>query len=167
MKNARDVPGFIAIGRMLTFALIVSLSGCDVLYGVRRSAPIHSDPTPECVERVLRSTPEIASVEHKQETGGRPLTWTGIKSPTVVENFLYQGPNNVQGVLQYTKDYDGRMAFWQSNIEMNRVPPQEVITATRPVMRKVELALEAQCGLIGLATHVAEWCNKEECGPLQ
>ena len=167
MNNARDNPDFIAISRMLLVALIGPLSACDFIYGVSRSAPIHVDPTPECVERVLRSTPGIASVEHKEELGSRPLTWTGIKSPTRIETFFYQGPSNVHGVLQYTKDYDGRLSFSQSNIGLNRVPPQEVVTATRLVMRKIEIALDSQCGLIGLSTQVTEWCKKEECAPLR
>lgn len=155
------------ISRVLVVGLIGSLSGCDFIYGVSRTAPIHIDPTPECVEQVLRGTPGIAAVEHRQELGSRPLTWSGIKAPTLVESFLYQGPGNVKGVLQYTKDYKGRLLFWQSNLELNRAPPQEVVTATRPIMRKVEISLEAQCGLDGLATHVTEWCKKEECPPLQ
>jgi hypothetical protein len=149
------------------FALVGFQSACDFVYGVSRSAPIQVDPTPECVERVLRSTPGIDSVEHQQSARGRPLTMTGFQSPTLVENFFYQGPGNVRAVLQYTKDYAGRLKFSQSTLGFNRVPPQEDITATRPVMRKVELALESECGLSGLAAHVTEWCRKEVCGPLQ
>jgi hypothetical protein len=167
MNNARDISGFTAASRILMFALIGSLSACDFLYGVRRSAPIQVDPTPECVERVLWNTPGVDSVEHKQSNGDRPLTLSGIKSPTLVETFFCKGPGNVRAVLQYTKDYAGRLEFWQSNLDLNRAPPQEDITATRPIMRKVELALESECGLSGLAAHVTEWCRKEVCGPLQ
>lgn len=152
---------------VIVVALAWMVSACDLEYGVRRSAPIQTDPTPECVEQVLRSTAGIATVEHQQMDGGRPLTLSGIQAPTIVQSFFYQGPDHVRGVLQYTKDYDGRLVFWQSNLGLNQVPPQEEVTATRPVMRRIELALEIRCGLVGLASHVTEWCKRETCAPLQ
>jgi hypothetical protein len=166
MNGARGISHFRAISLGLELAMLGSLSACDPIYGVRRSAPIHSDPTTECVERVLRATPGIQTVEYKHGTGERPLTWTGIKSPTLVETFIYQGPGNVRGVLQYTKDYSGRLTFEQSDVRMGRGPPQGEINATRPVMSKVEHALETQCSLVGLALHVTEQCWKEDCGPI-
>jgi hypothetical protein len=166
MNNARSIPRFIAFSRMFAIAMAGSLSACDPVYGVWRGAPIHVDPSTECVARVLRATPGIDSVEYKHSTGGRPLTWTGIKPPTLVETFIYHGQSNVRGVLQYTKDYDGRRTFEQYDVGMGHGPPQEEVNATRPVMRKVEVALESQCGLIGLATHTTESCKREECGPL-
>lgn len=166
MNNARGISRFSAISLALALATMGSLSACDPIYGVRRSSPIHSDPTTECVERVLRATPGIQTVEYKHWTGERPLTWTGIKSPTLVEAFIYQGPSNVRGVLQYTKDYSGRLTFEQSDVRMGGVPSQEEINATRPIMIKVEHALESQCGLVGLALHVKEQCWKEDCRPI-
>jgi hypothetical protein len=166
MSNARRISRSTVISPMFALAMMGYLSACDPIYGVKRSAPIHADPTTECVERVLRATPGIASVKYKQSTGGRPLTWTGIKSPTLVETFFYEGPNNVRGVLQYEKDYAGRFTFAQMDLRLGQSPPQEEVSATRPVMRKVEYALESQCGLVELASHVAEQCWKEECGPI-
>lgn len=144
-------------------ALSVCVSACDTVYGVHRSAPIYADPTPQCVERVLRGMPEITTVRHNQVVGGRPITWSGVHEPAFIQNFFYQGPNHVIGVLQYSRDYKGKMLLWQSNIDVNRVPPQEDVTATRPVMKHVEIALEAQCGLSALTTRVTEWCHKEQC----
>lgn len=119
MCNARRISRFTAISPMLALAMIGSLSACDPLYGVRRTAPIDVDPTIECVERVLRATPGIQTVEYKHSTGGSPLTWAGIKSPTLVESFSYQGPSNVRGVLQYTKDYAGRFMLVQTDLPHN------------------------------------------------
>jgi len=146
--------------------LFVCTSACDVLYGVHRSAPIDNDPSPECVERVLHAMPEIATVRHEQVLGSRPLTWSGLHEPDVFQNFFYQGPDHIIGVLQYSKDYRGRMSLSQSNLELNRVPPQADVTATRPVMKRIESALEAQCGLRNLTSKITEWCHKEECPPI-
>ena len=151
---------------MFALAIIGCLSACDPIYGVKRSAPIHADPTTECVERILRATPEIQTVEYKHSTGGRPLTWTGIKPPTLVETFLYQGPDNVRSVLQYKKDYAGRFTFAQMDLRMGQSPPQKEVSATRLVMRKVEYALESECGLVELTSHVTEQCWKEKCAPM-
>lgn len=166
MTNVRCTRSLGVVGQTLIVTLVGSLSACDTSYGVMRSTPIQVDPTPECVERVLRSTPGIASVEYKHSSGGRDLTLSGIKPPILVESFFYKGPDNVRGVLQYTKDYDGTMEFSQSLTEINVIPPQEYITATRPVMYKVELDLERECGLVGLTSRIKEWCNKEDCPPL-
>jgi len=146
--------------------LFLCTSACDVLYGVGRSATIYNDPSPQCVERVLHSMPEIATVRHEQVLGGRPLTGSGLHERDVIQNFFYQGPDHIIGVLQYNKDYRGRMSLSQSNLEMNRVPPQEDITATRPVMKHIEIALEAQCGLRNLTSTMTEWCHQEECPPI-
>lgn len=154
------------VSSVFAIAVIGSLSACDSINGVNRSAPIYADPTTECVERVLRATPGIESVKYKESNGGRPLTWTGIKSPSLLETFIYQGPDNVLGALQYEKDYAGRFMFAQMDLDMGRVPPQEEITATRRVMRNVEIELESQCGLVGLASRIREQCRRERCGPI-
>jgi hypothetical protein len=147
-------------------ALSVSATACDFVYGVSRTAPIYNDPTPQCVERVLRSVPEIATVSHRQSKGSRPITWSGLHDADVVETFLYSGPNHVAGVLQYNKDFKGRLSFEQSNIDINRVPPQDEITATRPVMKRIETLLENQCGLVDMSSQVREWCRKVKCPPI-
>jgi hypothetical protein len=151
---------------MFALAIIGPLSACDPIYGVKRSAPIHADPTTECVERILRATPGIQTVEYKRSTGVRPLTWSGVKPPSLVETFLYQGPENIRGVLQYEKDYAGRITFAQMDLRMGQSPPEEEVNATRLVMRKVEYALESQCGLVELASHVTERCWRETCPPI-
>jgi len=155
-----------SVGLGVYAALFVCTSACDILYGVRRSAPIYNDPSPQCVEQVLHGMPEISTVRHEQVLGGRPITWWGLHEPDVIQHFFYQGPNHIIGVLQYSKDYKGNMSLWQSNIDFNRVPPQEDVTATRPVMKHIETALEAQCGLSHLTSKITEWCHKEECPPI-
>jgi hypothetical protein len=163
MSNAQTISRFTLISPMFALAMIGSLSACDPIYGVKRSAPIYTDPTTECVERVLLATPGIASVNYKEWTGGRPLTWSGIKPPTIVETFSYHGPNNVRGALQYEKDYAGRFTFAQTDLNVGQRVPQEEVSATRPIMRRVEYALESQCGLVGLTSQIREQCWGGKC----
>jgi hypothetical protein len=148
-------------------ALCLFGSGCDRVSGLYREAQIDVDPTPQCVERVLRSMPEIWTVTHLQRhVSGRPITLSGIQEPDVTETFSYEGPNHVWGYLGYTKDYKGRMSLRQYITKMGGAPPQEDVTATRPVMMHVEIALEAQCGLHNLAARIKEWCSGVQCPPI-
>jgi len=103
--------GLYKMRQLFLTASVLLLTACDIFYGVRRSASLQVDPTPECVEKVLRNTSGISSVEHEQVDGGRPITFSGIHPDTIVQNFFYKGPNHVSGVLQYTKDYDGNLEF--------------------------------------------------------
>ena len=148
---------------LLIIPSLLVLSGCDFAYGVRRSAVLDVEPTLTCVEEVLRSTPGITTVEYKRQEGGRPLTLTGLGPPTVNHAFLFSGPDHVKGVLQYQREANGDVAFWQSNMGLNSVPPQEEVTATRPVMRRIEVSLAQRCQLHDLPSKVTEWCAKEEC----
>ena len=159
---------FALMTRELPLVVALALSGCDSLYGVRRSAPIQTEPDVRCIERVIRSAPGVVTVQHQQEEDGRPLTWSGIQAPTIVHTFIYQGPENIWGALQYTKDYKGSLKYSQVLVRLNRPPPQERVTATRPVMRYIERGIDERCGMKGLSSiNVTEWCAKVSCPPLQ
>jgi hypothetical protein len=100
---------------------------------------------------------------------------------------LYRGPNHVLAALQYTKHYKGppllqynkrHMGTMQDSVRMVPVsllqnisslrvpPPQEIVTATRPVMKHVEIALEKQCGMTNLTARIKESCSRVKCPPI-
>jgi hypothetical protein len=109
--------------------------------------------------------PEISTVTHEQrQDSSRPITPSGLQEPDVIQYFFYEGPNHVDGILDYVKDYKGRMVLSQSLLgRVATAPLQEEVIATRPVMRNVEIALEAQCGLSNLTSRIKEWCHGVQC----
>jgi hypothetical protein len=139
------------------------MSGCEPLWGISRDAPIDVDPTPECFERVLRSMPEISTVTHEPIFRESYLFEEG---EDVTETFSYEGLNHVRGFLSYTKDNKGKMSLSQYYQGYSRVPERETVIAARPLMMRVEIALEwleSQCGLHNLASRIKEWCSWEQC----
>jgi hypothetical protein len=145
---------------------MVATSGCDFIYGVNRRAPIPAAPNFTCVERVIRRAPGVEDVRYSQTEGSRPLTWTGLKPPTVVHTFIYRDAQ-VFGALQITVEYDGETEFAQTLVDINPKPPQPVIDASRPVMHWIEQRLESECGMTGLTDAIKEDCPGVECPPLR
>jgi hypothetical protein len=122
--------------------LMLVLSGCDFVYGVSRNATLNSLPSLACVEKVVRETPGVATVETRVEPGGRPLTLTGIHDPDQNYYFIYHGSEGsyIWGALLLSRRYDGTAELLQDNERLNDKPPQAEIDASRPVMRKIELS---------------------------
>lgn len=151
--------------RTIAIFLTLLLCGCDPIYGVRRSASLDEMPTLECVHQAIASTPGIAQVRYRQDTGGRPLTLSGIQAPDQTSSFTYVGGqgSHIWGTLQLTRNYRGEVAFQQTQLSMGEPPPQEDIDATRPLMQLIERKLESECGLVQLKTDVSESCIGVKC----
>lgn len=140
-------------------ALVVTLAGCDFAYGVRRYSRINVLPQLECVSRVIRATPGIASVKERKESTDQDYP------PATVYNFSYRGieGSSIQGVVQFITR-SGAVEFEDTDLWLNAKPPQRQIDATRPVMIRIETNLANQCG-VKLASPVREKCFGVECQP--
>jgi hypothetical protein len=147
----------------LGVAIVLTLGtwSCDAVYGVDRSADIDSMPPLDCVSKVVSSAPGVTSVAYRETEGSRPVTWSGIQTADAVHTFFYKGAagSHIRGVLQIVRGYNGKTQFSQSLGEINIVPSQADIDATRPVMRHIEKALDFQCGLSALSSQVVETCS--------
>jgi hypothetical protein len=151
--------------------LLASASGlaaCDPLYGViRQASKLQTEPTPECVENIIRSAPGVLAVQHDQyAAAGRPITLSGLKPPSIAHRFSFTGSNQIVGSLEYEVDYKGQVSLSIENQRMAAPPPQEQITASRPVMRFIERSLEAKCGMTNLSVKIKESCRKVACPAL-
>jgi hypothetical protein len=154
----------LALRAALVCVLTVSLSGCDFVYGVTRNAKLDTEPSQECVSRVIKNSPGVTQVRYEARHDGK-----GLFHPSPwVYNYLYRGTpeNHVVGVLQITKEYDGQLSYHDTLLDLNIKPPQAEIDATRPVMRKIEVELENQCGAVGLPANIKETCTGVLCAPM-
>jgi len=143
---------------LVTLAALAILPGCDLLYGIRRTAPVNEAPSFACIEAAIRSVEGIDQVRHEVREGGRPLTFTGIQKPDEVHYFFY-GSGEVGATLMISIDYAGDVTFDQSLCRVNHPVPQEQIDAVRPLMIRIEHAIQEQCGLPRLSESVEEWVH--------
>jgi len=148
---------------LLLSAMSMSVAACDPIYGVSRQATVGHMPDPVRVRSIVQHTPGVKSVRYQQIEGSKPLTLSGIQPATAVHTFIYTGGPDVHGVLQFTVDYRKRVDYSQTLIEMFKPPPQQWVDATLPVMKRIELRLEAEAGLPGLQGSVVQRCTGVVC----
>jgi hypothetical protein len=157
------------ISAVLLPSLLI-LSGCDTLYGVSRTAKLERQPSLECVASVVSTTSGVTTVERKSYQGGVAVTLSGLKEPaSIVNNFFYRGKegSNIVGALQILQDHEGKITFTHSLMDINRKPPQIEVDASRPVMKRIEERLAAECGIGQLTDRVKEKCNGVSCEKLK
>jgi hypothetical protein len=53
--------------------------------------------------------------------------------------------------------------FEHTFLSINQVPPQEDIDHIRPIMDRVESAVETSCGLSGFSMSIVEECSGVTC----
>jgi hypothetical protein len=142
---------------------LVLFTGCDPVFGVSRRARVALMPEPARVSAVVRETPGVDYVQYSCSEGGRPLTFTGVKTADQVHTFSYSGGSNVHGTLQFVVDYRQRVEYSQTLMQLGSRPPQAWIDSTRPVMIQIEKRLEEECGLLNLHAVTAERCIGVRC----
>ena len=148
---------------LLAILLLPVLSACDPIYGVTRRATVGFMPDPAKVRSIVQQVPGVQEVRYQQTEGGKPITLGGIQPATAVHTFFYSGGSNVRGVLQFQVDYRNRVQYSQTLIRMFEPPPQQLVDATLPVMKQIELRLETRAGLSGLDGAVIQSCYGVTC----
>lgn len=163
------------IGRIVIAILGLSVAGCSqLLDGVSRTASLKSMPSVDCVDRVIKSTPDIVSVVHEktewEENGLDPVTHS-------LHTFVYRGAegSHINGTLHISAKnrdvqlYGGLHISENSDVLLYQTShggaSQQDIDATRPVMRNIEHALASECGMTSLAANVGEKCGAFQCPP--
>ncbi len=131
---------------LYTLALSILLSGCDTISGVTRSADLRSFPDIRALKAKIESYPEIDEVILEEREGSRPLKLSGIKPADQVFYLRYSGGESVRGTLMFIRDFQGKVGYHQSLLAMNRLPPQDWIDETWPIMKRIESDMEKEFG---------------------
>jgi len=139
------------------------LAACDPIYGVTRHAKVGFMPDPAKVRAIIEHVRGVDEVRYQQIEGSKPLTLGGIQRTTEVYTFSYRGGSDVHGALQFEVDYQNRVEYRQTLLQMFQPPPQQWIDATLPVMQRIESRLETQAGLSGLRNSVMQRCDGVVC----
>jgi hypothetical protein len=142
---------------VLSCAIVVVL-GCEREYGVHRTALLQAYPDLACIRGVIERAPGIGRVT---ETSPREPRTTG--APRGSHYFSYEGPS-VSAHLAVVAETNGEISLSQTLMQVDSPPPQEMIDATRAVMRSLERQLENDCAMNGLASSTKEFCFRVDCG---
>lgn len=126
----------------------VLLSACDFTAGVYRVSSLEEVPLPVCVEKTLRMVVGVTNVTYAPtELNGRPL-----------HRFTYYA-EGVKILLDIERDA-ARPEYRHYYEVFNTVPPKELVARLRPVMARVDKALEGHCGMSGLSQRAKEYCPR-------
>jgi len=137
------------VSHYLVLAGTLFLSGCDFTAGVYRVYRLNEVPLPVCVEENLRQVAGVTNVKYarNQEVNRRDL-----------HRFSYQAEG--VDVRLDIEQKSTRPEYYHSYMLFNTVPSQELIARLRPVMARIDQALETNCYLKGLSHGVQEYCPR-------
>ncbi len=146
--------------RMLFIGALLSLSGCDFMYGVNRIAPVAVPTSWQCISSTIESIPEITDVRYSEEQGSQPITWSGVQRPTVVRRYRYRTAS-LDNELYFTERFDGSVEYHHGRLYMNHKPSQAEFDKFIPLIHRVELALQGSCGIGKISAQ--EYCAGMRC----
>jgi hypothetical protein len=152
---------------VLLAAIPLILAGCEITYGVSRSARLDTLPPAACVERVLHDPPGITSVTRIDPTTGAELTQRDPPPDGGSYWFNFHGSpdSHIIGSVEFERRRD-HVYFGDADFRMNHPPPQIEVDVMRPVLRQIETELAHQCGATQLLTETRERCHGVECKAL-
>lgn len=126
----------------------VILSACDFYGGVYREYRLDETPVSSCVQSSLAQVAGVTDATYEPtEVNGRP-----------VDRFTY----HAEGVKLYIdiEQKRARPGYIHYYRVFNTVPSEDLVARLRPVMQRVDLALETHCHLEGLAQGAEESCSR-------
>ncbi|WP_157222638.1 hypothetical protein [Novosphingobium sp. AP12] len=131
--------GFFALG------IIFSLSGCDRMYGVQSRTSLRDPVSIGCVKTALKTIPEAGKVTYEHEQHNYvELSPKQRNVRTTSHVWLYGEEQN--SVLQINQNPDG-WDYTNTHSSIGRAIPESEIRQFIPVMRKVNQAIQDECGL--------------------
>ncbi len=133
--------------------------GCDIGYGVQRSAKLAEPIDTSCVPRALQQVPGVTKVEH-HHVEPNACSWP---HPTdTIDQFVFSG-DKIWGVASVSVAYDQSAHLDMYYMQINRKPPQDVIDRTREAMDAAEVLLKRECKDLRLVSETKETCHGVSC----
>ncbi|MDZ7924919.1 MAG: hypothetical protein U5M23_12905 [Marinagarivorans sp.] len=142
---------------LVAFIMLV-ITGCDSVGGIRHYANLEKMPSVECVEQALKSVSDVSNVTLTKEEGGRPLTIGGIKQPNKIYRFSYS-VGELLGNFYFSLNYENKADYTHTYMYINATPPQSEIDVILPVIKQIESALFEKCGIHELNKGVDQYCT--------
>jgi hypothetical protein len=149
---------------ILLAAIPLTLAGCEINYGVGRSARLDILPPADCTARVLRDMPAVTSVTRIDLVTGAELTQPDppANGGSYLLKFHGAPDSHINGLVGF-ESRRGHVYFRAGDGRMNQPLPQIEIDTIRPLLRRIEVELAHQCGATQLLTDTRERCYRTEC----
>lgn len=146
---------------VFTLVLAIAISGCDVIYGVTRTETFVKNPSPECVQRITRSMDGVTELRYSEAENPYPTMAQGIELHGVIHRYwyVYQG---IENSFWFDEKYGGSTTFYHGYRCMNCQPSQENLDVLYPFIRKLEEAIDTECGADRIGPP-RETCYGVEC----
>src|SRR4030095_6668525 len=126
----------------------VLISACDFTGGVYRISHLDEEPLPACVEETLRQVAGVTNVTFAAtERNGIPI-----------HRFTYHAES-----VELLVDIERKPVRPEYNHYyevFNTVPPEELVARLRPIMARVDEALETNCQMRALSRDTKEYCAR-------
>jgi hypothetical protein len=144
---------------MLIIAATTPPLGCDIYYGVSRSAKLAQPIDISCVPKALEQVPGVTSVEHHHL---EPNTCSWPHATDTIDQFVFAG-DKIWGVAEVSVAYDQTARLAMYHRQINRKPPQDVIDGTREAMDAAEVLVKRECKGLRLVSEMKESCHGVLC----
>jgi hypothetical protein len=121
------------------------LAGCDPFYGVESRATLPGPVDVRCVNAALASLPDVGRVTYqRRENRSTEILPKQRKVVTVMHVWLYgEGGGDILQINQTPDGWDYRNARSRMGVAV----PHEEMARFKPVMLKVNGAIQLRCGL--------------------
>jgi hypothetical protein len=141
---------------------MLALAGCVAMYGIGRTAPLTMLPDPDCVEAVLRQSPEVAHVQ-RREAINEAIAYDRSGNATIYIVNYRDAAETDTSEIRIMQFATGDLGFDNLYIATNRKPKQTDIDKVRPAMLAIEQRLADRCGMHDLLSNVSESCSGIVC----
>ena len=150
---------------LLVLASMLALAGCVAMYGIGRTAPLAMLPDPDCVEVVLRQSPEVAHVQ-RREAINEEIAYYRTGNATIYTVNYRDAAETDTSEIRLMQFGTGGFGFDNLYITTNRKPKQADIDKVRPAMLAIEQRLADRCDMHNLPSTVSESCSGVVCKPI-
>ena len=150
---------------ILLFAVLSCLAGCPIpTHGMSRSYFAEkTKPSFECVKRELMAIDGVSSVRYEVETGGIPITLHGLEEPDQTHRFSYTYKGISNSNFWFRVNYLGDTEYVHIASTQNKEAAVSLVQHLRPIILKMENALESRCGFPGIVEKANESCDDGIC----
>ena len=144
---------------MAIVAATIPPLGCDIGYGVRRSARLAKPLDVSCVARALEQVPGITEVDHRHV---EPNACSWPHPTDTIDQFVFSG-DKIWGVVSVSVAYDQAAELSMYHMQLNQKPPQDVIDRTRKAMDAAAPLLKQECRELQFTSELQESCSGVVC----
>jgi len=144
--------------------IIVTLTGCDPVYGIRARKIITQPPDDSCILAALKQTHGVKGVQTQTLTNqGWLVAGDGPLHGTPIRYFTYDIGGQYSPTLMIEGHGTEQFEYSDIMLSMHQKIPQSQIDHALPIMIEAEKQLSRSCG-VDLVDGMKHFCDGSHCG---